>query len=876
MPDSEAFVLPGTVRPTKYIINLQPDMEQSTFSGEETILIQVVESTSEIVLNATELQVESASVIKDEVILAASRIDYDTSAETLTLRFDKALSPGDSALALTFTGILNDKLRGFYLSRYTGSDGQERSLATTQFEATDARRAIPCWDEPAHKASFDLTLVIPDDLTALSNTPVVEESEAGPGLKSLRFAETPVMSTYLLAFVVGDLTSIESQYTAPHGTTKVAVWTTRGKEEQGRFALDTSVQLLSFFNDYFGIPYPLEKLDHIAIPDFAAGAMENWGAITYRETAVLVDTDNSSAGTRQRVAEVVAHEMAHMWFGDLVTMEWWDDLWLNESFASWMGSKAVDWLFPEWQMWTQFVNMDTNRALTLDGLKNSHPIEQPVKDPAQIGQLFDAISYSKGASVIRMLEQFLGPSTFQQGLQGYIASHQYGNARTEDLWAALESASGQPVTSIMDSWTKQMGYPVLQVEVGGAPENPELLLSQERFVYDRLLGEGDPEPEVWRVPIQVSHAGSQQPASMLMDGRSLSLPMRNPAEATGPGTAPASRPGWFKVNTQQTGFFRVNYQPGDWDRLVPAIESLELPAPDRLGIQNDAYSLSKAGLLPVTQFLSLARAYGNETDASVWGDLSSNLRDIEVLLAGESSYPLYQSFARDIFRPAVRRTGWDAKTGEGHLDALMRSTVLSQAGSYGDAEVLEEAKNRFEGYVRDPGSLHPDIRGMVFGLAGQAGDRSTYDTLWKLENQASLQEEKIRLLMALTRFSDVELLRETLERSLSAEVRSQDTIFVVTGVAGNLKGRDLAWEFVKNNWAEFDRRYGSGGFGLMRLVSICGNFTGQGSHDDVESFFMEHPAPAAERTIRQSLERIRLNVRWLECNREEVASWLGR
>ena len=667
MPASEAFVLPGAVRPVKYAIKLQPDFEQFTFSGEERITIDITETVTEIVLNAKDLQVETATLSMDGATIAAKHIRHDNSQETLTLEFGQIILPCPATLRLTFTGELNDKLHGFYRSEYTGPDGQQRHLAATQFEATDARRAFPCWDEPAHKARFEVTLVIPSDLMALSNTPVVDEAEAGPGLKTLRFAETPLMSTYLLAFVIGDLTSIESQYAGAGRTTKVAVWTTRGKEDQGRFALDTSVKLLSFFNDYFGIPYPLEKLDHIAIPDFAAGAMENWGAITYRETALLVDPENSSAGTRQRVAEVVAHEMAHMWFGDLVTMQWWDDLWLNESFASWMGTKAVDWLFPDWQMWTQFVNMDTNRALSLDGLKNSHPIEQEVKNPAEVNQLFDAISYSKGASVIRMLEQFLGPESFQRGLQGYLSAHQYRNARTEDLWSALESASGEPVTSIMDSWTKQMGYPVLQVETTGVPGRRELILSQQRFVYDRLLDDSGTDAEVWRVPVRVTHGGGEA-TSLLMDGRQVRLPLRISDEAEG---AAAS---WFKVNPDQTGFFRVNYQPEDWDKLVPAIQSLELSASDRLGIQNDAYSLSRAGMLPVTRFLAMARSYSNETDASVWGDLSSNLRDVDVLLADERTREVYQSFAsfaRSIFRPAVERAGWEAMPGEGHLDALL-------------------------------------------------------------------------------------------------------------------------------------------------------------------------------------------------------------
>ena len=485
MPSADAVVLPENVRPVHYQITLQPYMDKFTFDGLEVIDIEVKEATSEIVLNAAEMKVSAGMVIKDGRWIRASAITQDDETETVTVAFPETIEAGPAQLDLRFVGELNDKLRGFYRSQYVNPEGEVSYLATTQFEATDARRAFPCWDEPACKATFQLTLNIPADMVAVSNTPILEQAGLDAGFKSVMFHRTPIMSTYLMAFIVGDLSYIEQE--AVNNTT-VGVWTTRGKEEQGRFALETSARMLEFFNEYFGIPYPLEKLDHLAIPDFAAGAMENWGCITYRETALLVDPENSSAGTRQRVAEVVAHEMAHMWFGDLVTMEWWDDLWLNESFASWMGTKATDWAFPEWDMWTQFVNMDTNRALSLDGLKNSHPIEQEVKDPAEISQLFDAISYSKGASVIRMLEQFLTPEVFRQGLHQYLTANQYANARTEDLWAALEDASQLPVTSIMNSWTGQMGYPVLNVETRESGDNLELALTQERFVYDNLLG----------------------------------------------------------------------------------------------------------------------------------------------------------------------------------------------------------------------------------------------------------------------------------------------------------------------------------------------------------------------------------------------------
>ena len=557
-----------------------------------------------------------------------------------------------------------------------------------------------------------------------------------------------------------------------------------------------------------------------------------------------------------------------MWFGDLVTMEWWDDLWLNESFASWMGNKAVDWLFPEWEMWTQFVNMDTNRALSLDGLKNSHPIEQEVKNPAEVSQLFDAISYSKGASVIRMLENFLGAEVFRKGLNRYLSSHMYANAQTQDLWSALETESGQPVTAIMDSWVKQMGYPVLQVETDRSDGQTRLSITQERFVYDRVPGDGGSGPnsddnhEVWRVPL-IASQGGQESAVIIMEGRQVQIDV------------PGSGNGWIKLNPQQTGFYRVNYSADDWQRLVPAISSLELHATDRLGIQNDAYALSRAGLLPVTQFLSLAQAYQNETDASVWGDLASNLRDIDQLLANEPVHPAYQRFARGIFGPAAKKAGWEPKEGEGHLDALLRSTVLSQAGSYNDPDLTGQASERFQEYLRDRGSLLPDLRGVVFALAAQSGGKDIYEQIWNLEGETDLAEEKIRLLMALTRFQQPELLTAALEDSLSPKVRSQDSITLVTGVAANPKGRELAWEFVKSNWGEFDRRYGGGGFGLMRLVSICGNFNTQEKADEVYSFFAEHPAPAAERTIRQALERVSLNIKWLERNRQELTAWFA-
>ena len=681
------------------------------------------------------------------------------------------------------------------------------------------------------------------------------------GLRRVRFDETPVMSTYLLAFIVGDIKCVERR--ADNGTL-VRVWATAGKESQGEFAAETSVRLLSFFNDYFGVPYPLPKLDHIAIPDFAAGAMENWGAVTYREVVLLVDPERTSVQVRQRIAAIISHEMAHMWFGDLVTMAWWNDLWLNESFASWIGDKAVDWLFPDWEMWTQFVSGDTNSALSLDGLRSSHPIEQEVKDPAEIGQLFDAISYSKGGSVLRMLEHFLGEETFREGLRSYISRHQYGNAVTRDLWNALGEASGRPVAKIMDTWVQQTGYPVLDVDAAFGEDGAEVHASQSRFVYEHLVDPDAAEDTTWHVPITVAAQGGAS-ASTLMESAQTTIRV---------GADPAG--GWLKVNPDQVGFYRVNYGGDGWERLRPAVEGMEVSAIDRLGLQNDAFALARAAYLPVTQFLSLAQSYVNETNAIVWEDISANFGKIDLLVTDEPYYDSFAAMMRAIYGPASERVGWEARPGERELDALMRSTILGQLGKYDDEATLDTAASLFEHYADDPAGVHPDIRSVVFNLAAKRGDESIYRAIWDLYDGASLEEEKMRLLMALGSFRNSELLSETLDRSLSDRVRYHDTIQVVAGVAANRMGRDIAWDFVKENWDEFSRRYSDGLFALSRLVGITSRFTTQEKLDDVEGFFDEHPTPGADRAISQSLETVRLNVAWLAHNRDDLATYFGK
>jgi puromycin-sensitive aminopeptidase len=859
LSESLAVKLPRNVRPTAYELTLTPDLSEFTFDGEVDITIDVLSPTRSITLNAIELVVADARLTRTESGALNGTVTYEPANETATITFPVEIAPGPATLSLEFTGTLNDRLRGFYRSRYTGADGSELYLASTQFEPTDARRALPCWDEPSLKATFTVTLVVPDGLAAISNMPE-ETVERGDGMRTVRFATTPPMSTYLLAFAVGDMKSIEER---SESGTLMRVWATSGNEERGRYALDVSLRLLDWFNDYFGIPYPLPKLDHLAIPDFAAGAMENWGCITYREPTLLVDESASSASTRQLVAEIVAHEMAHMWFGDLVTMAWWNDLWLNESFASWMGDKAVDALYPDWDKWNQFLVDDTGRALRLDGLKNSHPIEQEVDDPAEIGQLFDAISYSKGASVIRMLESYIGEDNFRAGINGYLRQHGHGNATTADLWASLAKSSGKPVGKIMDSWTKQTGYPYLDVTVNRADDEARVSATQRRFTYEALLGGDGDDDTTWQVPVAVG-TPDQVRVSALMTDRQAELAIPGPSN-------PAD---WVKVNPGQTGFYRVKYSGAELARLSAGTESGELPAADRLGLADDAFALCRAGMLPATEFLELARHYRGETSQAVWSSVTTSLGVIDDLLCGEQAHAAFQNYGRDLLGPIGASVGWRPVPGEGHLRSLLRANVLAALGGFKDEPTLAEASKKFGEYIEDATAVPPDLRRAVFALAAKSGNASTYDAMWDAHSRTELQEEQVRLLAGLTQFVQPDLALETLTRSFTERVRTHEAIGVIVRTAMSPAGRDIAWQFMRERWDEVHRRYGEGGFGLMYLVETTSGFTTQERLEEVEKFFSDNPTPAAERTVRQSLEKIRLNIAWLDKNRDSLAQWL--
>lgn len=858
MPEEKSVRLPKNVRPLKYRITLTSNFSDFTFKGSEEIDIFISEPTSEITLHAADLKIQSAYLKYKNIlqIVEPKETHLNEKEETLIISFAEILSVGHATLAIAFSGELNNKMHGFYRGKYT-VNGEDKYMAATQFEATDARRAFPCWDEPDLKATFRLQLIMPSNLSAISNMPIWETKEALPKsdkLTAVTFAKTPLMSTYLLAFIIGEFESLET--TTQEGTL-VRVFTTPGKKEQGKFALDVAKRTLEFYNDYFGIPYPLPKIDLIAIPDFASGAMENWGAITYRETALLIDEKNSSAATRQRVAMVIAHELAHQWFGNLVTMKWWTHLWLNEGFATWISYLAVDHLFPEWDIWTQFVTNEFGRAFALDSLENSHPIEVEVKHPSEIREIFDAVSYSKGASIIRMLESYLGKEKFCDGLRRYLNCHLYSNASTEDLWTALEEVSGEPIKTIMDGWTKQIGYPVLNAT--GAKNL--LYVRQSRFFTS---GENTKDLSCWQIPIRVKSQNSTEITAMRMEHRSAMVPL------------PHHRNGWLNLNAGETGFYRVKYPTSFLFELKSAVTLKGLTPVERIGLENDCFAISRAGLMPATEFLNLATAYKDEDNYAVCADLAANINELGNLLALEQCYWKFLPYARDIFLGLGERLGWDAKPEEDHLTAMLRSLAIGQLGRYINLETIFEARRRFGRFVADRTTLDPNLRLPCYTIVIKYGDALDYERVLKLYREMPLQEEKIRCLQSLGASLKSDLLKQTLEFSISPEVRSQDTLYGVLSVARNHKGRELAWKFLQDNWDIFHNRYQSGGINLLTYIigGTTENFTTLAKAEEVEEFFKSHPAPGAERKIKQSLERIRSNAAWLERDGEPIAKWL--
>ncbi|KAG1652085.1 Puromycin-sensitive aminopeptidase [Nymphon striatum] len=860
--------LPGNVLPKEYNITIKPDLNAFKFNGQVKIECLVTEATSEISFNVADMEISNVTFEANDggKEIAAENVLMLSKDEKATAKFSSPLPLGKGYLSMDFIGSLNDQMKGLYRSKYV-INGEERYAAVSQFEPTDARRAFPCWDEPAIKAVFNITLIVPKDRVALSNMNVIsdEVDSSDSNLRIVKFAPSPIMSTYLVAIVVGEYDYIED--TSEDGVL-VRVYTPVGKTEQGRFSLQVATKSLPFYKDYFKIGYPLPKLDLIAIADFAAGAMENWGLVTYRETCILIDPNNSSTAAKQRVAIVVAHELAHQWFGNLVTMvctlyfkEWWTHLWLNEGFATFMEFLCVDNVLPEYNIWTQFVTDMFTVALELDSLKNSHPIEVPVGSPSEIDEIFDTISYNKGASVIRMLHNFIGDKHFRDGLHNYLTKFSFGNTLTEDLWDALELCSEQPIGKIMQSWTKQTGFPLISVSAVTKGNERILTISQQKF----CSANAEKDNSKWMVPISFSTQADPKTVikQVVLENDTMEIKFDN---------IPANH--WIKLNPGTIGFYRVQYSSEMLQQFFPSIRDQTLPAVDRLGLQNDLFAMVQTGKVPTTEALKLIEAFSNETDYTVWTSICQCLGTLKVVLSYTESLPLLYNFGRKFFSKIYSHIGWDPKPNESHLDALLRSLVIGRLVSFQDPQVLEVAKKRFQAHIDGTTTISSDLRSAVYIAVVSQGDEKTLNQMIEFHNKTDLQEEKNRISYSLGAVGDESLLEKVLKFAISDDVKYQDSIFVILAVTKSKQGRFMAWNFFKKNIDVFHKRY-QGSFLIARLVKgLTEDFASDEMAKEVKEFFQANPFYGTERSVEQAIEFIKINKQWLERDAEAIAAWL--
>jgi len=846
--------LPRNVVPSRYDIQIEPDLTASTFVGEETVEVTVREPTAEIVLNAADLTIRVAAIEDGTRQRLVASIRLDEASERAVLRFAEPLHAGPWRLCLAFSGVLSDKLRGFYRSTFTRSDGSKALLAVTQFEATDARRAFPCWDEPSFKAAFQLTLVIDEGLAAISNTAIASVRRVpANGKQVVTFAPTIPMSTYLVAFVIGSLGATDA---VDVGGIPIRVWAVPGKRHLAAFALEVAAFSLRFFREYYGVAYPGDKLDLIAIPDFAFGAMENLGAITFRETALLVDEPSASHAELARVAHVVVHEIAHMWFGDLVTMAWWNGLWLNEAFATFMEVLAVDAWKPAWGRWENF-GVSRAAAFATDGLRSSRPIEFEVAAPKDAEAMFDVLTYEKGGAVVRMLEQYLGPAVFRAGVRTYLAAHQFANAETTDLWKALGDASGQPIPQMMEGWIFRQGYPLVTVEAEGAGEI--VRFSQRPFLY---LDDGGDTTASWHVPITYRARVNDE----VVHGRLLL--------STGDGRVSFPRkPDWVVANEGGHGFYRVRYGSELLAALLSAPAETMKPI-ERFNLVNDAWAATLAGMLPAKHFLDLTARFKRETDRHVWTSVVASLGYLARILPLDLR-PDLERLARDRLGDVAARLGWSLRPEESDLVRELRGEILRAMGTLGnDPQVQRVARERYAS-GEATSTLDPNVLTAVIGIVAHAGGEAEYDQFLARFKAAQTPQDEQRYLRALADFRTPDLILRTLDLSLNGEVRTQDAPFLVRDLLLSVHSRELAWAFVKEHWEEMERLYPFQS-GLRRL---CEGITGLATpalETDVRAFFAPRTVPFGGKTLEQYLERLRVAVSFQEREATPLRTYLAR
>jgi puromycin-sensitive aminopeptidase len=844
--DSEArYRLPRSLTPTAYRLTFEPDLDAARFRGSEEIDVAVHEAVTEIVLNATELTVEGGSIrAADGHTIAIDKVVPDDETERVTLGLAEMVGPGDWTLELSFEGAINDKLVGFYRSVYRDAGGIERTIATTHFEATDARRAFPCWDEPDLKATFGITLIVREGLTALANGPEVEREALADGRVRIRFADSMVMSTYLVCMVVGPLAVSEP---ADARGIPVRVISVPGKEHLASFGLEVGVFALNWFGEYYAIPYPDAKLDQVGIPDFAQGAMENLGLVTYRETLLLIDPEQATPAERLDVAETIAHELANMWFGDLVTMRWWNGIWLNEAFATFMSYRCVDEMRPDWRVWDAFARARAN-AFEVDSLESTRTIEYPVASPDDASGMFDTLTYTKGGAVLRMLEQWLGEDRFRDGIRRYLRTHAYGNTETHDLWDALEEETGEPVRRVMDAWIFQAGYPAITVKRDG----DGLRFSQRRFIPSQ-----PDEPTVWPVPLIVRqvHAGGEQVDRILVEAEGATLPL-------------AASDAVVIANAGGASFVRVFYDDELRDRLVS--RALEVLSPiERQGLVDDAWAAVVAGDASAPSFIDLVSGFSGEDDPGVWNAIIAGLGWCDRFLDGVAR-ERFRDRVRDLVRPAMDRLGWEERPDDPDLDRELRGDLIRALGILGDDPETQAQAREAEVEARNGGKVPPAVAAAAVDVVAASGGPEDYEAFRARSKVAPTPQEEDRYLFALTRFRDPALMERTLVSTLSDDVRPQDAPFVLARATINRELGPQGWDFIAANWDAIGERIATSN--VIALAAGVRYLTDGATVDAVQAFFAGHDIPQNRLMLQQMLERQRVNAAFRERAAAELAA----
>lgn len=857
-------ILPANVIPRHYDLTLEPDFKKLTYEGTVIIDLDVAEESDFISLNTLELKIHSTKITSgSQTISSSPEITYDEGTQTTKVQFGSKIPKGQKAqLEMKFSGELNDKMAGFYRSTYKNIDGSEGILATTQMEATDARRAFPCFDEPALKAEFTITLIADKHLTCLSNMDVASESEinsemSGSTKKAVKFNKSPLMSTYLLAFIVGELNYIETdKFRLP-----IRVYAPPNQDiEHGRFSLELAARTLDFYEKTFDSKFPLPKMDMVAIPDFAAGAMENWGLITYRVVDVLLDERTSGASTKERVAEVVQHELAHQWFGNLVTMDFWDGLWLNEGFATWMSWYSCNKFYPEWKVWESYVIDTLQGALSLDSLRSSHPIEVPVKRADEVNQIFDAISYSKGSCVLRMISSYLSEDVFMEGIRQYLKKHAYGNTQTGDLWAALSKASGKDIEKVMDIWTKNVGYPVVSVTENALDKS--IHVKQNRFLR---TADVKPEEDMTLYPVFLGlRTKSGIDESLVLSGRESDFKVPDLD--------------FFKLNADHTSIFRTSYTPERLEKLGKAAKDGLLSVEDRAGMIADAGALAASGYQKTSGLLNLLKGFDSEKEFVVWNEIITRVNSIQSawMFEDQKTRDGLEAFLRDLVSEKAHQAGWEFKESDGHIESQFKALLFSSAGSSGDKTVVKAAQDMFAKFAAgDKSAINANIRGSVFGIALKYGGEKEYNVVLDTYRNAKTSDERNTALRSLGRARDPELIKRTLSLPFGGEVKEQDIYMPVGGLRTHPAGTKALYTWMKENWDELSTRLPAGLSMLGSMVSICtSQFTHLSDLEDIQKFFSEKSTKGFDQSLAQSSDAIRAKAAWLGRDGQDVKQWV--